>query len=123
MFVIDLTASYEFLHSGDELGRLCDVYAVVDAATTNREKRRRAQVSFYSIMYLKAKSIWYVKLHVYISVVIQFSLGRLQLLQKTLTPVLENIKEYEAMVTIFVLYCLEFTNLVYLKIEMCIYTW
>ena len=55
MFVI--TASYEFLHSGDELGRLCDVYAVVDAATTNREKRRWAQVSFYSIMYLKAKSI------------------------------------------------------------------
>ena len=119
MFVI--TASYEFLLSGDELGRLCDLYAMVHVATTNREKRRRAQVSFYSIMDLKAKSIWYVKLHV--SVVIQFSLGCLQLLKKTLTPVLENIKEYEAMVTIFVLYCLEFTNLFYLKIEMCIYTW
>ena len=52
-----ITASYEFLLSGDELGRLCDLYAMVHAATTNREKRRRAQVSFYSIMDLKVKSI------------------------------------------------------------------
>ena len=52
-----ITASCEILHSGDELGRLCDVYGVVDAATTNREKRRRAQVYFYSFMYLKAKSM------------------------------------------------------------------
>ena len=32
-------------NAGDDLGRLCDVYAVVDAATTDGEKRRRAKVT------------------------------------------------------------------------------